>query len=105
MRVRTAGVCCICSRIVAVAIEGQDAVALLAVSVRIGRNCSRTKGTLSKLEPVAIPQVSKHRVHRNCCAHQHRRSCRCRHDEMMYRLSCSMLSGCCTGAAADKSGI
>lgn len=45
------------NRLVAAAIEGQDAVALLAVSVRIGRNCGCTKGTLLRLKPVAMPQV------------------------------------------------
>lgn len=50
--------CCICRRTVAVAIEGQDAVQLLGVSVRVGRNCGRTKGTLSELSPVTMPQVS-----------------------------------------------
>lgn len=45
------------SRLVAAAIEGQDVIALLAVGVRIGRNCGRTKGTLSQLEPITLAQV------------------------------------------------
>lgn len=50
--------CAFCSRFVAVAIEGRDAIELLAVSTRIGRNCGRMKGTLSHLEPVTLAQVS-----------------------------------------------
>lgn len=46
-----------CSGVVAAAVEGQDAVELLSVSVRIGRNCGRTKGVLSKLGAFAHPQA------------------------------------------------
>ena len=45
------------SGLVAAAIEGQDALELLSVSVRIGRNCGRTKGTLAKLGTFAHPQA------------------------------------------------
>ena len=46
-----------CSGMIAVAIEGQDAVELLSASVRIGRICGRTKGVLSRLGAFAHPQA------------------------------------------------
>ncbi len=48
---------CLCSRLVAAAVEGRDDITLLRVSVRVGRNCGRTKGTLSLAQPLDLPQA------------------------------------------------
>jgi hypothetical protein len=106
-----------CSGVVAAAVEGQDALELLSVSVRIGRNCGRTKGVLSKLGAFANPQASVCHSDLDAeqsqtwpCCHLARKClhgalpsdslhsiCRC-----SCQRACSSMAEACSGVRADR---